>query len=72
VKFDSGARRVEIKFDDGFRACSVHIVYGKEGSAPIVSRGMTTRLHAVTSLDIGGRLARFATGTCSGSEGRRL
>lgn len=66
VKFDSGARRVEIKFDDGFRACSVHVLYGKEGSTPIVSRGMTTRLHAVTSLDIGGQSCSVRDGNMFG------
>jgi hypothetical protein len=66
VKFDSGARRVEIKFDDGFRACSVHVVYGKEGNTPIVSRGMTTRLHAVTSLDIGAQTCSVRDGNMFG------
>jgi hypothetical protein len=66
VKFDSGARRVEIKFDDSFRSCSVHIVYGKEGNTPIVSRGMTTRLHAVTSLEIGSQSCSVRDGNMFG------
>jgi hypothetical protein len=66
VKFDSGARRVEIKFDDGFRACSVNVIYGKEGNTPIVSRGMTTRLHAVTSIDIGAQTCSVRDGNMFG------
>jgi len=66
VKFDSGARRVEIKFDEGFRACTVHVIYGKEGDTPIISRGMTTRLHALTSVDIGGQSCSVSDGNMFG------
>jgi|SRR6185295_18699092 len=52
VKFESGARRVEISFDEGFRSCSLKVQYGKDGDTPIVARGMNTRLHAVTSISV--------------------
>jgi hypothetical protein len=52
VKFDSGARRMEIKFDEGFRSCSVSVVYGKEDNAPAtVTRGMDGRLY-MTKTDV--------------------
>ena len=53
VKYDSGARRVEISFDEGFRSCSVSIQHGKEDNAPgQIVRGLNTRLLLVKSTSV--------------------
>jgi hypothetical protein len=53
VKYDSGARRVEITFDESFRSCSVTVQHGKEENAPgQVVRGLNTRLLLVKSTSV--------------------
>ena len=53
VKYESGARRITVNFDEGFRSCSVNIIHGKEEGAPgIVQYGMNTRLHMLTSVSV--------------------
>jgi hypothetical protein len=36
--FDSGARRITVSFDEGFHACTVDVVFGKESGVPGIIR----------------------------------
>ena len=41
TEFVSGARRVIIEFDEGFRTCNAKIIYGKNGGAkPIITNSL--------------------------------
>lgn len=67
VKYDSGARRVEITFDEGFRSCSVSIQHGKEENAPgQVVRGLNTRLLLVKSTSISSQSCQVRDGNVFG------
>jgi hypothetical protein len=68
VKFDSGARRMEVKFDEGFRSCSVHVAFGKEEGAPgKVIRGMNSRLYMVAKTDVSSQSCSIRDGNMFGS-----
>jgi hypothetical protein len=42
-KFAQGARRVVVSFESGFSSCSVKVIHGKQGGAPIRYFGLTSR-----------------------------
>jgi hypothetical protein len=68
VKFDSGARRMEIKFDEGFRSCAVHVLFGKEDNAPgKVIRAMNSRLYMVAKTDVSSQSCAIRDGNMFGS-----
>ena len=63
MPFESGARRWTVAFDEGFRTCTVDVVYGKEAGMPgVVVHGMDTRLRVIES-------AKIASQTCSIADG---
>jgi hypothetical protein len=62
-KFDSGARRVGISFNDSYANCSVRIIQGKEGGAKtIVRTGLGGRIREIQSI-------QTATPSCSVKDG---
>ena len=65
--FESGARRTVVSFDEGFRACTVDITYGKEAGAPgLVARGTNTRLWLWDSVKVSGQSCAIVDGNMFG------
>ena len=51
-KMKSGARRIQADFASDFRSCSLRVIYGKEGSAPLYHRAMDGRMYTILSTDV--------------------
>ena len=67
--YESGARHITIAFDEGFRNCTVGVIFGKEAGAPgIVNHGMTGRLFMLVSVDVGATSCAIRDGAAVGGE----
>jgi hypothetical protein len=51
-KMRSGARRIQAEFDADYRGCTLRVIYGKEGDAPLYHRAMDGRMYTVLSIDV--------------------
>jgi hypothetical protein len=62
LEYHSGAGRVTIDFGPDFRSCTMNVVFGRSGGAPIRWKGMDGTIREVIS-------AKVASQTCSIREG---
>jgi len=68
--YESGARRITITFDDGFRSCNVSISHGKEDGAPgLVMHSVSGRFYMLTSISISGASCSLQDGNIFGGAG---
>jgi hypothetical protein len=67
--YESGARRITIAFDEGFRNCTVSVIFGREGGAPgIVNHGMSGRLFMLLSANVSVTSCEIKDGPAVGGE----
>jgi hypothetical protein len=62
----SGARRIQATFDNGFAACSVQVRFGKEGGGELRHRTMDGKMCNIISTDVSGTACSIRTGNLVG------
>jgi hypothetical protein len=64
----SGARRIQANFDSSYRSCTLRVIYGKEGGAPLYHRSMDGRMYYIVSTNISSPKCAIEAGNHVGSD----